>query len=148
MVKKVGENIWDKCDKVGYNYDKVGDIGDKVGDMCDKYGDMVKKVGCIVMLLRNLNPKKGLCNGSRLKVIALNRNSMTAEILSECNRGSIVVIPRIDLIAADSMLPFTIKRRQIPVIPAYAMTIIKAQGQTFQRVGIVLNESVFAHGQL
>ena len=36
--------------------------------------------------------------------------------------------------------------RQLPVAPAYAMTIHKAQGQTFDR--IVLNPRCFAPGQL
>ena len=67
---------------------------------------------------------------------------------SECNRNNIVFIPRIDLAPSDINLPFIIKRRQFPIIPAYAMTINKAQGQTFEHVGIFLAEPVFAHGQL
>jgi ATP-dependent exoDNAse (exonuclease V) alpha subunit len=57
-------------------------------------------------------------------------------------------IPRIDLAPSDVNLPFVLKRRQFPIIPAYAMTINKSQGQTFECVGIYLNEPVFAHGQL
>ena len=44
--------------------------------------------------------------------------------------------------------PFILCRRQLPVRPAFAMTIHKAQGQTLQHVGIRLQEDVFAHGQL
>jgi hypothetical protein len=33
-------------------------------------------------------------------------------------------------------------------VPAFAMTINKAQGQTFKRVGVYLPDSVFTHGQL
>ena len=40
------------------------------------------------------------------------------------------------------------KRRQFPVILAFAMTINKSQGQSFDHVGIYLPEPVFAHGQL
>ena len=37
---------------------------------------------------------------------------------------------------------------QLPVIPAFAITINKSQGQTYDHVGILLNEPVFSHGQL
>ena len=40
------------------------------------------------------------------------------------------------------------KRRQLPVILAFAMTINKSQGQSFNHVGVYLPEPVFAHGQL
>jgi Helicase len=48
----------------------------------------------------------------------------------------------------DALLPVTIQREQFPIIPAFAMTINKSQGQTIDRVGIYLNDVVFAHGQL
>jgi ATP-dependent DNA helicase PIF1 len=100
------------------------------------------------MLLRNLNPKKGLCNGTRLIVKALRNNFIEAEIMSETNKGAIVNIPRIILSPSDTTLPFILRRTQFPIIPAYAITINKSQGQTFERVGIYLNEPVFTHGQL
>ena len=37
------------------------------------------KVGCIVMLLRNIALKKGLCNGTRLEITYLHRNSVQAK---------------------------------------------------------------------
>ena len=40
------------------------------------------------------------------------------------------------------------RRRQFPVKVAFAMTINKAQGQSFQKVGIYLSKPVFGHGQL
>ena len=46
------------------------------------------------------------------------------------------------------MFPFTLKRLQFPVRLAYAVTVNKAQGQTFTRVGIYLPDAVFDHGQL
>ncbi len=38
--------------------------------------------------------------------------------------------------------------RQLPLAPAYAMTIHKAQGQTLNRIHLVLGRGCFAHGQL
>jgi len=58
------------------------------------------------------------------------------------------MIPRIPLSPTDAGLPFTLKRRQFPVRPAFAMSVNKAQGQTLACTGVLLNEPVFTHGQL
>lgn len=71
-----------------------------------------------------------------------------SRIISECNRGDLVIIPRIVLAPSDSNLPFVLRRRQFPVTLAYSMTITKSQGQTFEHVGIDLQTPVFSHGQL
>jgi ATP-dependent DNA helicase PIF1 len=55
-----------------------------------------------------------------------------------------VLIPRIDLSQQEALLGLTIKRRQFPVIPAYAVTINKSQGQSYQYVGMNL-ETPFSH---
>ncbi|GBN59753.1 hypothetical protein AVEN_217765-1 [Araneus ventricosus] len=103
---------------------------------------MLKK-GVIVMLLRNLNPKQGLCNGIRLSIAGLHENFISAKIVSECNPGGVVFLSRIELGPSDVNLPFVLKRRQFPLIPAYAMTINKSQGQTFDQVGIYFDEPSF-----
>ena len=40
------------------------------------------------------------------------------------------------------------QRHQFPVRPAFAMTVHKAQGQTFEFVGVDLKSPVFMHGML
>lgn len=45
-------------------------------------------------------------------------------------------------------LPFKLCRHQFPIKPAFSITINKAQGQTFEKVGIDLRMEVFDHGQL
>ena len=62
--------------------------------------------------------------------------------------GEIVYIPRITLYSKDNDLPFKLCRRQFPVVPAFAMTINKSQGQTLNRTILCLYKPVFAHGQL
>jgi ATP-dependent DNA helicase PIF1 len=47
-----------------------------------------------------------------------------------------------------SDLPFSFKRLQFPVKVSFAITINKAQGQTFKYVGIDLRTECFSHGQL
>jgi len=106
------------------------------------------KINAIIILLRNLNTKKGLCNGTRFIVIDLKTNLIYAEVLTGPSRGQIVFIPRIDFLSNDTEIPFKLKRRQFPIRVSFAMTINKSQGQTLQNVGIYLPHPVFAHGQL
>ena len=73
------------------------------------------KPGAIIMLLRNLNAKLGLCNGTRCVVRQLMNNVIDVEVLTGAAAGDRVYIPRIDIAPSDVNLPFTLKRRQFPV---------------------------------
>ena len=106
------------------------------------------KKGAVIMLMRNLNPSLGLCNGTRLICKSFAQHVIEAEIITGVYCHQIVLIPRISLIPSDTMLPFAFKRRQFPIRPAFAMTINKAQGQTMKFAGIYLPQPVFSHGQL
>jgi hypothetical protein len=107
------------------------------------------KVNCPVILLRNINPSEGLCNGTRLTCRTFKKNVILAEITYGEYCGKYVFLPRIPFIPLQSdhtSIPF--KRTQFPIRPCFAMTINKAQGQTLDFVGLYLPEPVFCHGQL
>lgn len=106
------------------------------------------KINCIVLLIRNLNAKKGLVNGTRMRVKSLHNNTIDCEVLTGIAYGTRVLIPRINLTYSGINLPFNFQRTQFPIINAFAITINKSQGQTFEKVGILLKQPVFTHGQL
>ena len=106
------------------------------------------KVGCVMMLLRNLNPKKGLCNGTRILITSMTKRLLRGMILTGSHQNTLCIIPRVTLYPSNNPFPFKFGRRQFPVRHAYVMTINKSQGQTFRRTGLLLPDSCFSHGQL
>ena len=84
---------------------------------------LILKLGTPIILLRNIQPSDGLCNGTRLVCCHFQKHVIEAEIITGSNPGSRVFIPRIMMSPADTELPFILKRRQFPVQPAFAMTI-------------------------
>ncbi|XP_022028245.1 uncharacterized protein LOC110929395 [Helianthus annuus] len=94
---------------------------------------LVLKLGVPVMLLRNIDPQNGLCNGTRLQITRLGKRVIEAEILSGSNVGSRTYIPRISMIPSNKKIPFKFQQ---------------SQGQSLSRVGLYLRDPVFSHGQL
>ena len=106
------------------------------------------KVGAPVMLLRNLYPKEGLCNGTRMIVTRLGLRCIEVQILGGDFHGQRKLIPRILLSTAQGELPFVLTRKQFPIKLCFAMTVNKSQGQTLGIVGLDLRTAAFTHGQL
>lgn len=81
------------------------------------------KKNMVVMLLRNLSPIEGLCNGTRLLVQdVINGRLLRAVIATGSHKGDVVFIPRIKLSPDEGAFPFEWSRLQFPVRIAFAMT--------------------------
>ena len=100
------------------------------------------------MVLGNLCPKEGLCNGTRMIVTRLGLCCIEVQILSGDFHGQRKLIPRIMLSTAEGELPFVLTRKQFLIQLCFAMTVDKSQGQTLGIIGLDLRTAAFIHGQL
>ena len=107
------------------------------------------KIGVPLMLIRNLSPNDGLCNGTRLISQEIRGQFLICCIAGGNKHGNVVYIPRITFTLNElDGFPMEWKRRQFPVRNSFAMTINKSQGQSLGVVGVWLEEPVFSHGDL
>eukprot|EP00918_Siedleckia_nematoides_P027432 GHVU01059166.1.p1 GENE.GHVU01059166.1~~GHVU01059166.1.p1 ORF type:complete len:812 (-),score=65.24 GHVU01059166.1:740-3004(-) len=106
------------------------------------------KTGMVVMLLRNLDLVNGLYNGQRMliQIVKALPSLLVCTLLNDPT--TTVFVPKIKLAADHRFAGFRWYRLQFPVIPAYALTINKSQGQSVDRAAVYLQEQVFAHGML
>jgi len=101
------------------------------------------------MLLRNIDPRYDLCNGTQLLCRGLFKNILDVKILTGSYAGKRAFLPRIKLKTnVNSGLPSVLRRKQFSVRLSFVITINKSQGKTIPNVGIYLPRHVFSHGQL
>jgi hypothetical protein len=105
------------------------------------------KIRAPVICLRNLFPREGLCNGTRIIITKLREYSIKIKIIGGQFHGKDRVIPRITLITDMGEDAWKHSRKQFPMRLYFAMTINKAQGQSLQKVSINLRQPVFTHSQ-
>jgi ATP-dependent DNA helicase PIF1 len=106
------------------------------------------KPGTPIMLLRNLDPYNGHCNGARYVVKNLRPHIIHAVVATGTHKGKDLFIPRIKVIPNDKNLPFSMMRKQFPIKLCFGITSNKSQGQTLSQAGIYLEKPFFCHGQL
>jgi hypothetical protein len=70
------------------------------------------KINCPLILLRNLDPRSGLCNGTHLVVRAVDKHILDVEIINDTHAEDRVFIPRNSLSPSKDMShPFKFKRK-------------------------------------
>ena len=99
------------------------------------------------MVIRNINKRRNICNGTRLILKKITGCLLYAFNSTRNNKR--VLLPRIKVESDLDKVGFLWRRRQFPVYPAFAFTLNKAQGQIISgRVGIFLWHQCILHGQL
>ena len=109
-----------------------------------------------VMLIRN-DPEKRFVNGSLARIVALEEEKITVSMTTENGKTEIFDLPQMTwevnkyTISTDTDNPIkaevTGSFTQYPVRLAWAVTIHKSQGKTYDRVAIDLGRGAFEHGQ-
>jgi len=109
-----------------------------------------------VMLIRN-DPEKRFVNGSLARIVGLEEEKITVSMTDESGKTEIFDLPKMTwevnkyTISADADNPIkaevTGSFTQYPVRLAWAVTIHKSQGKTYDRVAIDLGRGAFEHGQ-
>ena len=75
------------------------------------------------MLIRNVDPSKGLCIGTHLIIKRIGRLVIEAQIITGTNIGDTVLIPRITFTVTLNRWPFKMKRIQFPIKVCHAETV-------------------------
>ena len=106
------------------------------------------KVGVLIILLQNLYPKKGLCNGTYIVIICIGWYCIKTQILGGKFYSQLQLIPRIKLTFKKGELPFIISKRQFPIQLYFTIIVNKSQGQSFNFISVNLYTPVFTFRQL
>jgi hypothetical protein len=108
------------------------------------------KLGARYMISKNYNPLVGACNGTLCELLQYSRNLCQVKIQSGIHSGRIICLPRCSFHVSreNSGLPFEFIRVQFPLIAAYCVSVHKSQGQSLAKIGVVIDQDSFAHGQV
>ena len=137
-----------------YTYESVDTFEPEEGIDVFKSNEEIKKVlndticpetlrlkkDCRVMLIYNLDVSKGMCNGAIGTIKELDKKTIKVEF----DNGEICDIERLEFKTKDHDGEYI--RTQIPLIPAYAITIHKSQGLSLEKA-MIKQENCFASGQ-
>lgn len=91
------------------------------------------KIGSVMMIIRNVSVNAGLCNGTRVQILAFGRETLRVRVLTGSSRGKEHDLAPMQFeFGADASNPdegpIKAKRIQFPLRPGSVMTINKAQG--------------------
>jgi ATP-dependent exoDNAse (exonuclease V) alpha subunit len=115
--------------------------------------DLILKEGAQIMMTAN-DPSHRWVNGTLGKLLKINHKGDGTTLLCELQNGTICEVNTYkweiihyelygDIVVPETLGSFT----QFPVMLAWAVTIHKSQGKTFDKVMIDMGTGAFAHGQ-
>ncbi|CAI9735662.1 ATP-dependent DNA helicase PIF1-like [Octopus vulgaris] len=115
---------------------------------------LVLKKHSSIMLLRNLDPAGGHCNGTRYMVVNLHNHLIEADVADGTHAGIRIMIPRIPLTTTEDY-PFSFSRKQFPLKLAFERTnpkewlceICEANGWKHEQSPIIWRELVDRGGK-
>ncbi|AES90946.1 PIF1 helicase, putative [Medicago truncatula] len=71
------------------------------------------------MLLRNIDTRYGLCNGTRLVITRMGRYVIEGKVISGSNVGDQIFVFRLSISPSDVKIPFKFQRRQFPLTVSF-----------------------------
>ena len=92
------------------------------------------KIAAPLILIRNLSPREGLYNGTRMRVLGIRRTCLQVAILGGRYDGMIRLLPRIKLTTTDKDLLFILERTLFPVRLFFTMTVKSPRGNPCSRL--------------
>jgi hypothetical protein len=80
-------------------------------------GKLNLKIGCSVILLQNLAPSQGLCNGTHMVITQMHDRVLEVQLIGGEHDGEIALIPQVSLFpsASSADVTFRFKWQQFPV---------------------------------
>jgi ATP-dependent DNA helicase PIF1 len=116
--------------------------------------ELCLKIGAIMMLIKNLDIPGALCNGTRVQIVEIRDNILICRYIEGPFLGQNFSLYKCKFEhgggkSGQNESAFKWQRIQFPLRPGFVLTINKAQGQTLDRVGVLLQRSqCFSPGQL
>jgi ATP-dependent exoDNAse (exonuclease V) alpha subunit len=155
LANQINERRLSEIDQPSFVYyaDVKGDFNPKLYPTESK---LELKLNAQVILVRN-DPEKRFVNGSLARIVDLDEENITVDCIQDDGQSKLINLSRMTWeilrysysekadhpVNSEVIGTFT----QYPVKLAWAVTIHKSQGKTYDRVAIDLGKGAFEHGQ-